>query len=411
MTESTIYYFQSKTLKDGSHPVYLKITNNGNRHYLTLNMSCKKDEWNDKKKQFNSKHSDYDKANLELKRAKLKTDNIIDHFYKNDMLFVFSKFVEMYNGIGVTDKIISYFNVVIADLVEADKISTAGPYVTTRNKLIGFKNKNLKFADIDIVFLGKFESYLRKQGNKDTSIFVRMKDIRAVFNRAIKAKIISRKLYPFEDYEFGKLDLTTKKRAISKESVKEIEALKLDGKEQLAQSIFIFSYYTRGMNFIDIAALRWTDIISYVDNGKEINRIEFSRRKTKVKYSIKILPQAMEIINLYSELNVTNSDYVFPIYNPEVHTTEKKQYHKRYRSLAQINKILSETIAPMIGLNDFNLTTYVSRHTYANTLQSSGAAIEEIQRAMGHKNSDTTKIYLEEINYNDSIDDLDERAL
>jgi len=411
MIESTIYYFQSKTLRDGSHPVYLKITNNGNRHYLTINMSCKKDEWNDRKKQFNSKHTDYDKANLELKRAKLKTDNIIDHFYKNDMIFVFSKFVQMYNGIGVTDNIISYFDIVIADLIEADKISTASPYTTTRNKLIIFKSKNLKFADIDIVFLGKFENYLRKQGNKDTSISVRMRDLRAVFNRAIKAKIISRKLYPFGDYDFGKLDLTTKKRAISKESVKEIEALELEGKEQLAQNIFLFSYYTSGTNFIDIAALRWTDIISYIDNGKEIKRIEFSRRKTKVKYTIKILPQAMRIIDLYSELNVTNSDYVFPIYDQSKHTTEKKQYYKRTRSLTQINKILSETIAPMIGINDFNLTTYVSRHSYANALQSSGASIEEIQKAMGHKDSNTTKIYLEEINYNDEIDDLNERAL
>ena len=375
-------------------------------------MSCKEDEWNDKKKQFNSKYSNHVKANQELKRAKLRTDNIIDHFYKNDMYFVFSKFVEMYNGIGVTDNIISYFNVVIADLAEADKYSTASPYITTRNKLTSFKSKNLKFADIDIVFLGKFESYLRRQGNKDTSIFVRMKDLRSVFNRAIKAKIISRKLYPFDDYEFGKLDLTTKKRAISKESVKAIEALELEGKEQLAQNIFLFSYYTSGTNFIDIAALRWKDIISYIDdNGKEINRIEFSRSKTKVKYSIKILPQAMRIIDLYSELNVTNSDYVFPIYDQSIHTTEKKQYHKRHRSLNQINKILSETIAPMIGINDFNLTTYVARHTYANTLQSSGASIEEIQRAMGHKNSDTTKIYLEEINYNDEIDDLNERVL
>ncbi|MFA5814631.1 MAG: hypothetical protein WC865_03320 [Bacteroidales bacterium] len=52
--------------------------------------------------------------------------------------------------------------------------------------------------------------------------------------------------------------------------------------------MFMFSFYTRGMNLIDIAYLRRTDI----RNG----RIEYTRKKTSQQFSIKLTDAATAIL-------------------------------------------------------------------------------------------------------------------
>ncbi len=44
-----------------------------------------------------------------------------------------------------------------------------------------------------------------------------------------------------------------------------------------------------------------------------------------------------------------------------------------------------------------NVTTYVARHTYATTLHKNGISIEEIGKSLGHDDTKTTEIYLDEI--------------
>ena len=56
------------------------------------------------------------------------------------------------------------------------------------------------------------------------------------------------------------------------------------------------------------------------------------------------------------------------------------------------------------------LTTYVARHTYADTLRQSGTDIQIISQAMGHQDLATTRIYLRSF-ANEDIDKANENLL
>jgi site-specific recombinase XerD len=52
-------------------------------------------------------------------------------------------------------------------------------------------------------------------------------------------------------------------------------------------------------------------------------------------------------------------------------------------------------MAKALGIGDINLTSYVSRHTMAMTLQNNGVRCELISQFLDHKDMKTTNIYLD----------------
>ena len=120
---------------------------------------------------------------------------------------------------------------------------------------------------------------------------------------------------------------------------------------QLAKDIFLFSYFMAGINFKDIALLTYGDI----DNG----RIYYARRKTGKMMNCCLTEQAQEIIDKY-HTDQMEEDYIFPILDRNVHTTEKQILERVKKTLKHINKRLHE-LSEKIGLHT-PLTTYVARH-------------------------------------------------
>ena len=160
-----------------------------------------------------------------------------------------------------------------------------------------------------------------------------MRTLRSVLNKAMKEKLIKRDHYPFDEYVLSdRLNTETQKRAIVKDKVKAIEALQLEehSPEQFAKDIFLFSYYTRGMSFIDIAYLTLDNIIN--------DRINYIRKKTKKPLSIKLLPQANEILNYYIFNKGHQGRFIFPIFDESIHITPKQKYDRRKTALRKVNR-------------------------------------------------------------------------
>jgi len=254
-----------------------------------------------------------------------------------------------------------------------------------------YKSSSLILAEIDYHFLLKFEKWLRKKRKlKDTSISVYMRNIRTVLNKAIKKdKILKQEHYPFHDYEISKLDHTTKTRATTKEVIHKIRDTTFPdhSREQLAQHVFIFSYYSRGMNFVDISLLTTKNIMG--------DRIEYKRSKTKKNFSFKILQPVRDILDFYLEHNKMKGDYIFPIYDEAIHKTPKQMYNRRKQALRTINDQFP-AIAEKIKMKGLKLTTYVSQHTYATTLKNADVSIAKISEALGHSTEKVTQTYLKQ---------------
>lgn len=161
----------------------------------------------------------------------------------------------------------------------------------------------------------------------------------------------------------------------------------------MSKDLFTFSYLCCGMNMIDIAYLKYSDII----NG----RICFIRHKTKQPITFQLLPQAMQIIEKYRRDKVQQSDYIFPILDRNFHHTEQQQYDRIRKVIKGMNKSLKK-IGTHLDIS-IPLTTYVARHSFATVLKRSGVNIALISEAMGHTSLSTTQFYLDSFE-NEQVD-------
>ena len=291
------------------------------------------------------------------------------------------------------------FKAEIERLESLGKINSAIKHKYTLQVLNGYKPITMALEAIDIDYLKGLELYLRQRGNKDNSIATRFAIFKAIYNKAVKEGKVTVKQNPFSLFQVGSLWAKTRKRAIDKDDIQRLIDLKItDGHkteyQRLAKDLFLFSYFTAGMNFGDIARLRYKDIVK--------GRVNYSRHKTQKLLSFQLVPNAMQIIEKYIKTNHTQEDYIFPILDRSEHKTAQQIFNRLHKVLRKVNREL-KTLGEQIGL-EVPLTTYVARHTYATVLKRSGVNIAIISESLGHSDLSTTQIYLDSFE-NSQIDD------
>lgn len=241
---------------------------------------------------------------------------------------------------------------------------------------------------------------MRSNGGTDGGISVRMRNIRALFNSAIKRWIIKPDLYSFKSYKISKLKGKGAKRALSFDDVIKIVNIDLTDHPELvhARNYFVFSFYTRGMNYADMMKMEWKDVID--------DHICYIRSKTKANFQIKILPPVQKILDYYNE-HQNGSKYIFPIL-PRDEMTPVQIENRKKKTLTRYNQKLKE-IAKLCKIEK-TVSSYVARHSYANSLKQKGISTDIISESMGHQNIAITQAYLKELD-NSLVDDAMEVLL
>ena len=378
---------KKKKLKNSKYPVNLRVTKEGKSKFFKTPFEATVNEWDSKKGRFNSRLANHSKPNRLIGKIEDRALEAISDLEMNQEYYSLEQFERKFrvqtNPLG--DSLIRFWEEIIDEMRSAGKIGNAAVNKETKNSMLKFaKATDLKFGDISVEFLEKYEVYLRSRGGTDGGIGVKMRALRAIFNRAIKREIISDKTYPFKNYKVSKLKSKGIKKALNLEEVHKIQNLDLKDSPHLVNSrnYFVFSFYTRGMNFADMMKLKWTDIHS--------GRIHYQRSKTRGNFTIKILPPVQEILDYYKG----NPYYVFPILLRRNMTPNQIDNRKR-KVLKKYNKDLRE-LAAMAEIQK-TITSYVARHSYANCMKQSGAATEIISESMGHQDVKTTHAYLKEL--------------
>lgn len=403
MATVKLVLFTSKKLKDRRHPIMLRITKDRVRKYYSLGYAAYKEDWVKDEEiggRLNANTNQYKLKNKAMVKQLWRAEEIINEFEADGIEWTQSLFKDKFLGtksVGAYD----YIEHIIQSLREIGKIGNANTYETMRSALIKFHpQKSLRFNEITPAFLLKFEHHQRKRGIKDTSISIVMRTLRATFNRAIKEKKCKQEYYPFKEYKISALDHSTKKRAIRMEDIEKIISYrpKPDTKQQLSKDLFLFSFYNMGMNFKDMALLKWENIVN--------ERVDYKRAKTKKEFSIKMLPPVVEILDFYKKHN-SDSDYVFPILNNSYNTPDK--IHKRIKSgLKRMNLHLKQ-IGQVLEI-DGKVTSYVSRHSWATILKRKGIPVGIISEGLGHSSESVTQVYLDSFE-NETLDKINEKLL
>lgn len=413
MASVKVLLYTSKTYKNGEHPVMIRIIKKGeNAKYIFLEQTCKADQWDFKNNEPNIKFPNYRKARLLFSKKKNKINEIILDYELEGLDYTLSDVIQKYKAKPKKATVYQYLDEDIERLMKLDKIGTANTRKDLKRALSKFLNgEDINFPQIDHKFLKNFEDDFISRGVKETSISVYMRTLKAIYNRAIEDGYCKKEHYPFDKYKTSKLNTKTEKRALTKKQLDKIINCKKPIDKQIdykkpetiklknAHNYFLFSYYNRGMNLIDIAKLKWDNI--------EENRLKYVRSKNGKRFNIELLDQALEILEYYKQNNSNKTDYIFPI------LTERQKTMKSIKDrVNKVNGEINDNLRKIGALAKIpgNITFYVARHSWASIMYRAGIPIPVISEALGHDDEKTTRIYLAELG-NKVLDEANKQVL
>lgn len=417
-----IVYYTYQANADGTHTFYVRIIKNRKNVYVATGLTLHPKYYNVVKGEIRRNYPEphRDKLVAEIARWQKKYDDAarvleeegLSHTAKD----VADRVAE--NRVVTAKKtLIAYCDEVISGLRAGGQAGNAEVYQGLRNRLsayLGEHNggKDIALPAVTVKFCNQFERWMRGNGNSENTMHNKFRTLRAVLNRAISDQEMPVDTYPFartvadrHKFSVSKFDTTTQKRAISRDDVRKIEAYtpqpdtapyhalrQREWRLYLAKHLFLFSFYTGGMNFVDLSKLRWRDIETGSDGQK---RVVYTRQKTKGKFSPVLLAPALTILDYYRADTHSGPDsYIFPVLSTDTHITPKSVINRLKKMIGYMNEDL-KTIAEECNITT-NLTTYVARHTFATSLRRAGVADAVTSQLMGHSSEKQTSVYLDE---------------
>ncbi|MCE8621606.1 site-specific integrase [Bacteroides fragilis] len=303
--------------------------------------------------------------------------NIVSYLNRTGNAYTADDVVAKYLSPTDNHCFLSFARNLVGQLKQIGKQCTADTYTTTINSFARFRSEqDVPLDDMDSDLMTAYEAYLKSIGICPNSISFYMRNLRAIYNRAVDKELTVQR-YPFKHVYTG-IDKTVK-RAVSAKVIRQIRDLDLTLQPdmELARDLFMFSFYTRGMSFIDMAFLKKKDLRDGI--------LSYRRHKTGQLLSVKWETPMQELVDKY---DTSGTPYLLPVImdnEKDGRRQYKNQAHRINRNLKKIGQLLGLAIP---------LTTYVARHGWASIAKSKNIPLSIISEAMGHDSENTTRIYL-----------------
>lgn len=312
-----------------------------------------------------------------LEKGLSRLKNIVKRLERLPDAYTVKDVAREFRSANDTSGFIAFGRRLVEQLRKLDKQQKAERYTYTLNSFCRFRNnRDLPMENLDGSVMVAYENYLRDNDLCINTTSFYMRNLRAMYNEAVEKGLVE-DCNPFK-YVYTGIDKTVK-RAVSLETLRRIRRLDLTLHPQLdfVRDLFLFSVYTRGMSFVDMAYLRKKDVYGGV--------LIYHRQKTNHLLKVKWEAAMQGIVDKY---DTGDSPYLLPIIKKTAHDP-RRQYRSALRLM---NKKLKE-IGDMVGLVK-PLTTYVARHAWASIAKERHVPISVISEAMGHNSEHTTRIYL-----------------
>lgn len=258
--------------------------------------------------------------------------------------------------------------------------------------------KDVSFRKMKPDLLADFEGWMKSRGICRNTSSCYLRSLSAVWNKAVRAGLAEGN--PFKGTYRGVAK--TRKRSIDTESICHLQTLDIHAaltdhgqkgvtkklqqhidRLLLSRDLFLFSFCSRGITFVDMAYLKKSDV--------KDNVISYVRRKTGQRIEVYVEPLMRDIISRHP----TDTPYLLPILTEQ--QDERRMYQQYQSAIHLYNKALGE-LGTMLG--GLKLTSYVSRHSWATMAQQHKIPVSLISQALGHDSVRTTEIYLRSLDGN-----------
>ena len=348
-------------------PLKLCLTKHGKATYISMNVKLFPEQW-DKIKLKVIDHPNKKHLNSYLENRKTEIDNTLRELaiagrLKNLTIIQVKNLL-----LDTIDPKVDESNLFLARFTaymnsrKADR--TKAIYKATIEHMRKYDSKigTLGFEDINKEWLTAFDKYLTKTSPSKNARNIHFRNIRAVFNDAIDDEITT--FYPFRKFKLKVEE--TRKRNLTKEQMQQLLSIECKPYQRKYIDCFLLMFYLSGINGIDLLNATKSQIV----NG----RLEYKRSKTGKLMSIKLEPEAIDIIERYR-----GRDKI----------VKWGEHIKNYKSfMMKLNTTMKELIP--------NCTSYYARHTIASLAAELDIPNETIAQILGHHDDShrTTLIYI-----------------
>ena len=262
---------------------------------------------------------------------------------------------------------------------ESKSASTCGVYMQTERRIrayIGDAADEFTFEDITKEWIAKFEAFLAKTAPSKNARNIHLRNMRAVFNEAIDDEITT--AYPFRRYDIR--PVPTRKRNLKVDDLRKLFDFPCEEYAVKYLDMFKLMFMLIGINGIDLYNLK------KIEDG----RVTYNRSKTKRLYSIKVEPEALEIINKYR-----GKEWLLYLH----------EHYKNHQDFLKKMNTALQNIGPLERKGRGGkkkrqplfpeISSYWARHTWATIAASLDIPRDTIAHALGHGGNTVTDIYID----------------
>lgn len=382
MATAKFYLDNRQNKQNTPAPLKIAIRNNNTTAYFSVGISLMENQWDSKTQKVRNTHPGYKDLNAYLSRRKGEVDVEL-------LALADAGGIKRMSAIEIRDTIlrkinpedysenIRSFDSVMQQFMNLKTPSTKGVYEQTWSRLRAFVGtKELMFSDITIDWLKRFEAFLAKTATKNARN-IHLRNIRAIFNYALDNEYTT--LYPFRRFKIYAEE--TRKRSLSVDELREVFTCEVEPYMEFYRDMFKLIFMLIGINTVDLHRLT-----KITKDG----RVEYRRAKTHRLYSIKVEPEALDIIERHKGKNSLLS--IADRWSD--HRNFRKQINKALQRIGKMERVGrggKKVFTPLFP----ELTTYWARHTWSTIAADLDIPDAVISQALGHASANsTTEIYI-----------------
>ena len=379
--------FRASSVAGKEGTLYYHIIHQRKLRWISTDYHVYPEEWNARKSSVIVSNSNNRQAHLQLIQSQIdwemKQMQCIIHDKEMDgVSYSVDDLANEIQQLPTSQSVFMFFRQQIAKKEQMQCVGTKNNYTNAVNRFIEFRNhKDLTFSQMTADMMEMYQAWLWNRGVGQNTVSFYLRTLRTLHHKAVEAgQATSNDIFA----HVQTANVRTAKRAISVKDIRKIEKLDLPRGSSLdkARDMFLFSFYLRGMAFVDMAFLKKSDL--------KCGLVSYNRRKTHQNLNIEWIKPMQAIIDKYAE-KTKDSPYMLPIL-----TGKETSPYTQYRKVEYNTNYNLKKIGKMIGLK-IPLTTYVARHTWASIALHMNIPIATISEGMGHNSYKTTQIYLESI--------------
>jgi integrase/recombinase XerD len=369
--------------KKGLYPIKIRITYKRERTYYPTGKSLTVEDW---EKLPTTKSTKLLSVRNDVQNASSKVEDVVKDLIKSD-LFSFNALNNRLGG-ATSDTVNTAFTARIELLKANGKVSTADWYKYSLRSIMLFAGKQVRFDQITVDWLKRFERHLLAEKKSYTSISMYMRALQVIVNEAKSAGIMKPSQHPFGKGKYEIPQHAGRNMALTIDQIGKIARFEcITDTTAMCRDLWLFSYLCNGANITDICKLKYSNI--------KHGEVCFYRQKTVSKAKVKKLIQAVltsemqAIIDRWGNPKDESDSYIFPFLKGGETPEDERRIIKNITHLMN-DKMQGIGKALKIG----HISTYTARHSFATVLKRSGANIAFISESLGHNDIKTTEDYL-----------------